>query len=371
MMLIRQCVNRVMVFLILCSVSLAHGNVNEPGIVYYGMSDASAAVALSDDLFVVADDENNVLRVYQTNTTSVPVYTFDLSPYIVTGKDHPEADIEGATLVGDCIYWITSHGRNKDGKIRPNRYRFIATSVKIENGRVTLDSVGTPCSTLINEMIKAEATQHLKLDSVTRFDVKKLKKKEKKKLAPKKEGLNIEGLCAAPDGNTLYIGFRNPQFFDRVTHKKRAGLVPLLNPQQVIKAGATPAFGSPILLNLDGRGIRSMEYSHSHKAYFIIAGPHDGKADFALYRWSGKTDKRPVLVKKFPTAPDAFTPEALIVFKKSARLFALSDDGSLIVDIPNTSDCIKGEMLKNGQCLNKHLSDQNKKHFRGMWLEVD
>jgi len=32
--------------------------------VYNGASDASAAVAVGDDMFVVADDENNILRVY-------------------------------------------------------------------------------------------------------------------------------------------------------------------------------------------------------------------------------------------------------------------------------------------------------------------
>ncbi len=371
MVVIRQCVNRVMVFLILCSVSFVYGDVHKPGIVYNGMSDASAAVGLGDDLFVVADDENNVLRVYHTDKTSGPVYSFDLTPFIVKGKDYAEADIEGAALVGDCIYWITSHGRNKDGKIRPNRYRFFATSVKVKDGRVTLDFVGVPCGTLIHEMIKAEATKHLKLESVTRFGVKELKKKEKKKLAPKKEGLNIEGLCASPDGKTLYIGFRNPQFIDPITAKKRAGIVPLLNPQQVIQKGETPVFGPPVLLDMNGLGVRSMEYSHFHKAFFIIAGPEDGKKDFALYRWSGKVDKRPVSVKKFPVTSNALTPEALIVFEKTGRLFVLSDDGSIVVDVPDVSGCIKGKMLKNGQCLNKHLSDQTKKYFRGMWLEVD
>lgn len=362
---------KMIVFLIICSATgrPVHGDINGPDIVYHGMSDASAAVALRNDLFVVADDEDNVLRVYKTNHTSRPISSFDLTSFIVD-SDHREADIEGTTIVGDLIYWISSHGRNKDGKMRQNRYRFFATSVKVENDIVTLTPVGTPCRTLVHEIIKSGMTQHLGLNNVTRFDAKKLKKEERQKLAPKKEGLNIEGLCATPGGKILYIGFRNPQFFDSATSEKRAIIVPLHNPQQVIEKGMLPIFGPPILWNLDGLGIRSMEYSHFHKSYFIIAGPQNEAPDFALYRWSGEKEKQPILVKKFPTDQNNFTPEALIVFENSGRLLVLSDDGSIVIDISGTSECLKGKILKDGKCLNKYLSDQNKKYFRGMWLDI-
>jgi hypothetical protein len=346
-----------------------HADAPRTNLVYYGTSDASAAVALGEDMFVVADDENHVLRIYKTNI-SRPISSFDLTSFIVADPNYPEADIEGATMVGDRIYWITSHGRNKDGKMRQNRYWFFATSVKVVNDNVILTPVGIPCSTLIHEMVKSATTQHLQLDSVTRFDEKELNKKEREKLAPKKEGLNIEGLCATPDGKTLYMGFRNPQFTDRVTSPKRAIIVPLHNPQQVIEKGKSPIFGLPILWNLDGLGIRSMEYSHFHKSYFIIAGQHKEAQDFALYRWSGEKEKQPILVKKFPADQNNFTPEALIVFEKTGRLLALSDDGSIVIDISDASDCLKGKMLEDGKCLNKHLSDQNKKYFRGMWLDI-
>ena len=367
-----KCTCRMILFLIICSATgrPVHGDINEPYIMYHGMSDASAAAALRNDLFVVADDENNVLRVYKTNHTSRPISSFDLTSFIVADTNYPEADIEGTTIVGDRIYWITSHGRSRNGKIRRNRYRFFATSVRMVNDSVMLTSVGIPCSTLIHEMIKSEITQHLQLDSVTLFDAKKLKKKERKKLAPKKEGLNIEGLCATPDGKTLYIGFRNPQSFDSAASKKRAIIVPLHNPQQVIEKGKLPIFGSPILWSLDGLGIRSMEYSHFHKSYFIIAGPHNEAPDFALYRWSGKKEKQPALVKKFPADQNNFTPEALIVFENSGRLLVLSDDGTIVVDISEASDCLEGKMLKNGKCLNKQLSDKNKKYFRAIWLDI-
>jgi len=347
---------------------VSFGETVNTSITYYGTSDASAAVAVGERSFVAADDENNTLRVYRTDRSSLPVYSCDLTSFLCVDPNRREADIEGAAAVGDIVYWISSHGRNKDGKMRESRYRFFATSIKINNGDFTITPVGTPCRTLIHEIIRSGKMQQLRLDEVTRFGAE-LKKKDRKKLAPKKDGLNIEGLCAAPDGKTLYIGFRNPQFLYRATSRKDAIIVPLLNPDQVIEKRKRPIYGSPILLNLGGLGIRSIEYSRFHKSYFIIAGAHDERPEFALYKWLGPKEQ-PVLVKKFPTDQNDLTPEALVVFEKTGRLFVLSDDGSIVIDVPRTSDCFEGEMVEDGKCPNKYLSDQSKKSFRGMWLEL-
>ncbi len=362
---------KIVSVLIICSLAsgLIHGDTTGSYDVYHGMSDASAAVSFGKNLLAVADDENNVLRVYKIDHTLRPIYSFDLTSFISPAPDYPEADIEGATVVGNRAYWITSHGRSRSGQIRESRYRFFATSVNVSSDGVTITPFGIPCSTLIHEMIKSKTTQFLPLNSVTRLDAEKLKKKERKKLAPKKEGLNIEGLCAAPDGKTLYIGFRNPLFYNSAASEKMAIIIPLNNPRQVIEKGLLPIFGSPILLSLDGLGIRSMEYSHFHKSYFIIAGPQNETPDFALYRWSGKKEERPKRLNKF-SAKNNFTPEALVVFENSGRLLVLSDDGSITIDISKPSDCQEGKADSNGKCLNKYLSDQNKKYFRAMWLDI-
>jgi hypothetical protein len=294
---------KIVSVLIICGLAseLIYGDTTGSYNVYHGMSDASAAVSFGKNLFAVADDENNVLRVYKIDHTSRPVYSFDLTSLISPAPDYPEADIEGAAMVGNRAYWITSHGRSRSGQMRESRYRFFATSVNVSNDGITIAPVGIPCSSLIHEMIKSQTTRFLPLKTITRLDVEKLKKKERKKLAPKKEGLNIEALCAAPDGKTLYIGFRNPLFSNSSASEKMAIIVPLNNPRQVIEKGLLPTFGSPILLSLDGLGIRSMEYSHFHKSYFIIAGPQNERSDFALYRWSGKREEQPKRLNKFST----------------------------------------------------------------------
>ena len=353
----------------ICStLSFALGNRQAAGtLVYRGASDSSAAVAVDKDMFIAADDENNILRVYKTSQGGLPLFSFNTAEFLSIEPEYPEADIEGAAIIGPRIYWITSHGRNKDGKMRPNRYRFFATTVKVENGNVTITPVGTPCKTLIHSLVKAENMRHLRLDRATRFDSTELAKKERKKLAPKEEGLNIEGLCASADGRTIYIGFRNPRPVDRVTSHTKALVVPLNNPKQVIEDCEAPIFGQPILLDLRGLGIRSMEYSHFHKAYFIIAGSFDESPKFALYRWSGKKERPPVLVRKL--SQSNISPESLVTFKNSDKLFMLSDDGSLEIKVGGAWECMKGEFRRDGTCLNKYLIDPKKKTFRGVWLE--
>jgi hypothetical protein len=177
-------------------------------------------------------------------------------------------------------------------------------------------------------------------------------------------------------------------------HDKKDGVakalvVPLRNPDAVIERIATPIFGEPMLWDLRGLpavpssdsaitdyrdsgqaglGIRSMEYSHFHQAYFIIAGPYDGSSDSVLYRWSGKDDEPPRFVQDLHTLQKNFTPEALVVFKNSDKLLLLSDDGSLPIKINDASECMEEQLNNDGTCPNKFLVDPSKKTFRAIWL---
>ena len=339
-------------------------------LVFRGASDASAAVPVGANMFVVADDENNILWIYETGKAGQPVGSFDMTSFLDIEPDHPEADIEAAAIIGRRIYWITSHGRNKDGKLRPNRYRFFATDVFVENRSVKLRSAGKPYKTLVHELLKTQDARWLGLDKATRFG-EELKKKDREKLAPKNEGLNIEGLCASADGGTLYIGFRNPRPKDKQSGRTKALVIPLLNPDRVIEKGEAPVFGEPILWDFKGLGIRSMEYSHFHKTCFVIAGGPDEDEGFALYRWSGKPESPPELERELSLRDKKFSPEALITFEKSGRLLMLSDDGSLVVKVAGEWECLEGEYRKDGTTLNKYLANPGRKTFRGLWLKLD
>jgi hypothetical protein len=304
--------------------------------------------------------------VYKTSQGGLPLFSYDMTEFLDVEPEHPEIDIEGATATGQRIYWISSHGRNKDGKIRPNRYRFFATNVKSKNGKVIMEPVGKPCKTLIHDIVKSKKMWSLRLDKVTRFDADELPKKERQKLAPKEGGLNIEGLCASADGKTIYIGFRNPRPIDRISRRAKAIIIPLRNPDAVLERNRSPIFDKPILWHLASLGIRSMEYSYFHKVYFIIAGSFNDSTTFVLYRWSGKRESSPVLVRQLSHID--FTPESIVTFKNSQKLFLLSDDGSLRVKVDGAWECMEGEFRKDGTCQNKYLMNHEKKTCRGMWL---
>ena len=82
------------VVLLIAQLSLsaqAELNVSSP-IVYSGMCDASAAVALTDKLFAVASDEDSVIRVYNRERSGNPVQGIDLSALLDLDARKPESD---------------------------------------------------------------------------------------------------------------------------------------------------------------------------------------------------------------------------------------------------------------------------------------
>lgn len=301
---------------------------------HFGMCDASAAVPVESNLFVVANDEDNTLRIYKNEESGKAIYSQDLSSFLQINPKHPEVDIEGATLIKNRIYWITSHGANKDGKQRPNRHRFFATDIEAIDGKFGLKPIGIPFLGLVKAFEDSAGLKNYDLG------------KAAKNAPESKNGLNIEGLTRTPQGNLL-IGFRNP------IPEGKALLVPLENPQEVIAGNEKPKLGNPILLALDGLGIRSIEYSDASGAYFIIAGPYDDNGSFQLYQWSGNPSEAPVLIK---IDFNGLHPEALVVYsKKKTRAKILSDDGSKSI---NGQNC---KVLVNAQ----------DKVFRSTWLEIE
>ena len=287
---------------------------------YEGATCATAAVSIGDDMFVAASGGDNVLRVYRTTEPSGPLASFDLSEYLEVNSGLPVA-ITGATRVGDRVYWITSHGRDEDGKIRPERYRFFATAIRNTNGRVTIEPVGKPSRTLIHKLVDRHTMRTLRLDKATRFG-QEMAENERLKLAPAREGLNIEALCASHNSEVL-IAFRNPRPLRVITGTPHALIVPLDNAAEVIEKGEDPIFGEGILLDLEGQGIVSFEYSVFHSAYFIVAGPHDSESSFVLYRWSGMKVNPPEVVKRFSAEDHGLFPKTIVPFKDSEKLLVL------------------------------------------------
>lgn len=340
---------------------------------YGGTCDASAAVPLDGTTFLVADDERNTLGVYRADRPGQPAQIFPwdaplgIDPHT---DEHPEADLEGAAVLAGEVYWIASHGRNRNGRWRPNRHRFFAITIAPGNDGHLARPFGKPYRNLILDLVADPKMRGLGLAEALQPEDKKVQR-----LAPKDQGLNVEGLCAAADGRSLLIAFRNPR------PGGKALLVPLLNPAAVVGQGARPQFGPPIrlALHVDYRGerlslgIRSIEHSNGQAAYLIAAGPHDTGKPFALYRWSGNQHDRPVLLPKSTAAIHRvrdFSPEALVLYPGRDRFQVLSDDGALPVRVASPADCKPGT-FQDGWCRAKDLNDNRRKTFKSLWLDPE
>jgi hypothetical protein len=267
---------------------------------YSEMCDASAAVALDDKYFAVADDEGNTLRIYKRGEDK-PAREFDVGKFLGSAKH--ESDLEGAARIGNRVYWISSHGRNREGEVEPRRRRFFATDIEGKKGR-KLDPVGKPYTTLVDDLLADDRFKKFGLERASL-------------LAPKHQGgLNIEGMCAREDG-ALLIAFRTP-----VPHGE-ALILPLLNPDKVIH-GERAKFGDMITLDLGGFGIRDL--AADGNGYLLIASSVHNPRTFRLYYWDGKDGKPEVIPGE---SFEGLNPEALFRFPDDPPgvFQVLSDDG--------------------------------------------
>lgn len=277
--------------------------------VHTGVCDASAAVFLKagSTLFLVADDEDQhttKLRVYDAAANAGPTQEFELDNGVLQAdEDEPEIDLEGSCWLGNRIFWIGSHSRSKKGKRRESRHRLFATVM--QKGRPTI--AGSPYSTLVKDVKKQLGLQ---LDP---------------NAPPKDGGLSIEGLTASASDGEILIGLRSPVF------DGKALLISLLNPLDVVEHGAEARFGDPILLDLRGRGIRSIDWWPERSSYLILAGPcGDRSGSCHLLRWSGPLSSHPEWLDalNFSKLRVDGAPEALLVERKSSTVYVLFDEGN-------------------------------------------
>jgi hypothetical protein len=294
---------------------------------FEGACDASGAAPLAGGRFVVADDEDNVLRVYDAERGGSALYAVDVSPQLdLRKRKRAESDIEAATLLGSEVYFLSSHARTKKGKADPDRSLLFATQLPIAGQPLKL--VGTPYRRLLQDLLADPRLAAFQLAAAAERAPKEL------------GGLNLEGLTAAPDGSFL-LGFRNP------VPGGKALLLTLLNPRGVLH-GERARFAAPELLDLEGLGIRSLTYWGMK--LLIAAGSATEGGPFRVYHYDRKSP--PTAVTGVDWAD--LTLEGFVSDERREQILLLSDDGNR--DVGGTP------------C--KKLDNARDKRFRGIWLSL-
>jgi hypothetical protein len=263
---------------------------------HYGKADASTAIPLDDNYMLVADDEDQVLRVYSRTVSGLPLAEFDFTSSLgltQTSSGVPrEVDIEASARVGNRIYWMGSHSRGSAGQDRPNRYRIFATD--LNQFGTSLTYVGR-YDTLRQEIINWDNSNgHGKGAGYYGLGTGSNIPED-----PNLSGFNIEGLTFAPDNTTAYVAFRAPVITptNNITAISRthALIVPIANFASLFTLNPSmPMFEAPIELDLGGRGIREIR-KNADNQYLIIAGSASSVRNFALYTWTGNRLDKPTL----------------------------------------------------------------------------
>ncbi|MFC8229194.1 hypothetical protein [Streptomyces sp. NPDC057287] len=255
-----------------------------------GSSDASAAVDVGGGYAVVADDESNVLRLYDLAASGAPVRTWDVASKLGVSK---EIDIEGAARVGNTVYWTGSLGNNKDGEYKADRNTVFTTTVT-GSGASTQLTVGGKYRKLRDDLVAWDEANGDRYGFAEGTEDGE---------APKQiDGFNVEGLEFAPGStSTAYVGFRAPLVPPASGGK--ALIVPVTNFDKVAGSGAKAVFGTPIELDLGGLTIRDIRRNAADQ-YLIVAGSweaDDNSDPYALYSWDGVAAHAPVKRATLPT----------------------------------------------------------------------
>jgi hypothetical protein len=297
----------------------------------YGES--SAVVSAGSDHMFVADNEDELLRLYPQQPTAAcaaPIGSFNARPHLSLSSSNPEADLEAAarqdTTNGTRIYWLASHSNSTGGNLRTNRFRLFATEMTGDGtgsppyalsyvGRY--DHLRTDLTSWDRNNVHGLGSNHLGLAGSTNVGIS----------SEATNGFNLEGLAFAPDGSNAWLAFRTPLVngygpTTNLASRTHALIVPLKNIGALVAGSPTPGpgvaqFGSPILLDLGRRGIRSLDRA-ADGTYLITAGPPgdvssppSAPLNFRLFTWTGNPLDAPL--ERTTSFPSGYSPEGALL----------------------------------------------------------
>jgi hypothetical protein len=250
------------------------------------MADASTAQEAGDNHLFVADDDSNNIRLYGP-TFDEPVAEFPIHEIVEQIQPGREWDLEASARADDIIYWVGSMGNSRSGNLRPDRDIIIATEVSGTGADATLEPLGYTRGTR-QALVDWDANDDHG-EGAGAFQFERATADGYGAEGP--NSLNVEGATMAPDGDTLWLGFRSP--LTPLDDGDTALMVAIDDIEDVVLGDAEPIISDHHYLDLDGRAIRSMAATDDGN-YLITAGSADDEGNFAIYGWTGDFDDEPI-----------------------------------------------------------------------------
>ena len=195
----------------------------------------------------------------------------NLEPHRITATSFAARDLEGiAEGKAGEIFLITSHSMQKKGKQKNKRQQLV--KFDLEEQQISAMQSFDQLLSHIQEHLEKRLQLHQKAT----------------------KEVNIEGLAFTATKNELLVGLRAPLYDDK------AILLNLVNPYDLFHKQQEPVFSDQILLlDLNGAGIRAIDYD-KHLGRYLIAGEvHNkkGKLHSRVWTWDGAAKSKPAKLR--------------------------------------------------------------------------
>ena len=275
---------------------------------FNGVYEPSAVQQLPDGKLLIAEDEpNHAFSIISIDKTGRFIEDEALDTRVITSFKRRLSDLEALARDDEgFIYALTSHSRTRKGNRSPDREHLMR--FKIQDGNV----LGL---TSYDNLTQVLETDH-KLHDLIR---------ERTKAEVSFEEINIEGMAFDPVKKRLVLGFRDPEF------NNMALVAFISNPKDVFERNAQPEFDEVAILDIDGGGIRSLNYDPVLKNYVIANEVKDenGQKFSQLWTWSGNPTDEPQKIS-LPNLQHITNVEAVdsITVNGKPQMILMGDEGN-------------------------------------------
>ncbi|MDO5102041.1 MAG: DUF3616 domain-containing protein [Lautropia sp.] len=292
----------------LCLISPAKAEAPQPAALV-GIFEPSGVAPLPDGRILVVEDEaKQAFALLKFEKDGTPSTNAEANQKLISSFERKMNDLEAVTMDDQgWLYAITSHADTKKGERKAAREQLVrfklpegvATEQQYHDGlRDVLAS-----SEELKKLIQDQGASNVHLSNP-----------------------DIEGLAFDPKTRQLVLGFSKPVI------DGKSLIVTISNPEAMFAQQAAPAFSAAYLLDLQGGGIRGIDFDAAHQRYLLLNEVEDanGKNRSQLWQWDGKARSAPAKITP-PTFAKMKNIEAigLIDAGNSPEYLFLSDEGNV------------------------------------------